>query len=113
MVHVPYRGGGPAVTDLIAGQVQVKFASTSPTIEYIRAGTLRALAVTTATRSEALPDIPAVAEFMPGYEATFWRESARRKIRPPRSSTNSIERLELFSLIPALRLVLPIWASFR
>jgi hypothetical protein len=73
MVHVPYRGGGPAATDLIAGQVQVEFASTSPTIGYIRAGTLRALAVTTATRSEALPDIPAVAEFLPGYEATFWR----------------------------------------
>jgi tripartite-type tricarboxylate transporter receptor subunit TctC len=83
MVHVPYRGGGgPATTDLIAGQVQVEFASTSPTIGYIRAGTLRALAVTTATRSEALPDIPAVAEFLPGYEATFWRGIGAPKNTP-------------------------------
>jgi tripartite-type tricarboxylate transporter receptor subunit TctC len=82
MVHVPYRGGGPAATDLIAGQVQVEFASTSPTIGYIRAGTLRALAVTTATRSEALPDIPAVAEFLPGYEATFWRGIGAPKNTP-------------------------------
>jgi tripartite-type tricarboxylate transporter receptor subunit TctC len=72
VVHVPYRGGGPAVTDLIAGQVQVMFATTVETIEYIRAGRLRALAVTTTTRSEVLPDIPAVAEFLPGYEASGW-----------------------------------------
>ena len=62
MVHVPYRGGGPAITDLIAGQVQVYFASTPASIESIRAGKLRALAVTTAARSEALPDIPTVGE---------------------------------------------------
>ena len=68
MVHVPYRGGGPAVTDLIAGQVQVYFASTVASIQYIRAGRLRALAVTAAMRSDALPDIPTVAEFVPGYE---------------------------------------------
>jgi tripartite-type tricarboxylate transporter receptor subunit TctC len=72
MVHVPYRGGGPAVTDLIAGQVQVVFPTIVESIEYIRAGRLRALAVTTATRSEALPDIPTVAEFLPGYEASGW-----------------------------------------
>jgi tripartite-type tricarboxylate transporter receptor subunit TctC len=72
MVHVPYRGGGPAVTDLIAGQVQVMFATTVESIGYIRAGRLRALAVTTATRSEELPDIPTVAEFVPGYEASGW-----------------------------------------
>jgi tripartite-type tricarboxylate transporter receptor subunit TctC len=72
MVHVPYRGGGPALTDLIAGQVQVMFATTVESIEYIRAGRLRALAVTTATRSEALRDIPTVAEFLPGYEASGW-----------------------------------------
>ena len=72
MVHVPYRGAGPALTDLIAGQVQVYFATTVASIEYIRAGRLRALAVTTATRSDALPDIPTVAEFLPGYEASFW-----------------------------------------
>jgi tripartite-type tricarboxylate transporter receptor subunit TctC len=72
MVHVPYRGGGPAATDLIAGQVQVMFATTVEAIEYIRAGRLRALAVTVATRSGALPDIPAMAEFLPGYEASGW-----------------------------------------
>jgi len=72
MVHVPYRGGGPALTDLLGGQVQVYFPTTVSSIGYIRAGRLRALAVTTATRSDALPDIPTVAEFLPGYEASFW-----------------------------------------
>jgi tripartite-type tricarboxylate transporter receptor subunit TctC len=71
-VHVPYRGAGPALVDLIGGQVQVMFASLSSSIEYVRAGKLRALAVTTATRSPVLPDIPTVAEFVPGYEASFW-----------------------------------------
>jgi tripartite-type tricarboxylate transporter receptor subunit TctC len=69
MVHVPYRGGEPALTDLIGGQVQVMFPTTTAAIEHIRAGRLRPLAVTTATRSEALPDIPTVGEFVPGYEA--------------------------------------------
>jgi tripartite-type tricarboxylate transporter receptor subunit TctC len=70
MVHVPYRGGGPALTDLLGGQVQVMFPGTTASIAYIKAGSLRALAVTTATRSEALPDIPTVGEFIPGYEAS-------------------------------------------
>jgi len=72
MVHVPYRGTAPALTDLIAGQVQVYFATTPGTTEYIMAGRLRALAVTTAIRSEALPDIPAVGDFVPGYESSAW-----------------------------------------
>jgi len=72
LVHVPYRGGGPALVDLISGQVQVLFAIMSSSIEYVRAGKLRALAVTTATRSSVLPDIPTVAEFVPGYESSFW-----------------------------------------
>jgi tripartite-type tricarboxylate transporter receptor subunit TctC len=72
MVHVPYRGGGPALNDLIGGQVQVMFPATVVSIEYIRAGRLRALAVTTAMRSEALPDLPTVGEFVPGYEASAW-----------------------------------------
>jgi tripartite-type tricarboxylate transporter receptor subunit TctC len=72
MVHVPYRGGGPAVTDLIGGQVQVMFATTVEAMEHIRASRLRALAVTTATRSEVLPDISTVAEFLPEYEASGW-----------------------------------------
>jgi tripartite-type tricarboxylate transporter receptor subunit TctC len=72
MVHVPYRSSGPALTDLLGGQVQVMFPSTVSSIGYIGAGRLRALAVTTATRSDALPDVPTMAEFLPGYEATGW-----------------------------------------
>jgi len=72
MVHVPYRGGGPAQNDVLGGQAQVLFSTPSASIAYIRAGMLRLLAVTTATRSDTLPDIPTVSEFVPGYEATFW-----------------------------------------
>jgi tripartite-type tricarboxylate transporter receptor subunit TctC len=72
MVHVPYRSAGPALTDLLGGQVQVMFPATISSIGYIRAGRLRALAVTTATRMEALPDVPTMAEFLPGYEASVW-----------------------------------------
>jgi tripartite-type tricarboxylate transporter receptor subunit TctC len=72
LVHVPYRGAGPALVDLLAGQVQVMFAFMASSIEYVRAGRLRALAVTTATRSEALPDVPSVGEFVAGYEASGW-----------------------------------------
>jgi tripartite-type tricarboxylate transporter receptor subunit TctC len=71
-LHVPYRGIAPALNDLLGGQVQVTFASMPSSIEYIRAGKLRALAVTTATHSPVLPDIPTVAEFVPGYESNFW-----------------------------------------
>jgi tripartite-type tricarboxylate transporter receptor subunit TctC len=80
--HVPYRGAGPALTDLLAGQVQVYFSPTSAAIEYIRAGKLRALAVTTAARSEALPDIATVAEFVPGYEASNWQGIGAPKATP-------------------------------
>src|SRR5262245_22499685 len=72
IVHVPYRGGGPAFNDLLGGQVQVMLPGTVASIEYIRAGRLRALGVTTATRSEALPGIPTMREFVPGYEASQW-----------------------------------------
>jgi tripartite-type tricarboxylate transporter receptor subunit TctC len=72
MVHVPYRGAAPALTDLISGQVQVTFENPMASIEFIRAGKLRALAVTTATRSEVLPDLPTVGDFVPGYEASAW-----------------------------------------
>jgi tripartite-type tricarboxylate transporter receptor subunit TctC len=71
MVHVPYRGGGPALTDLLGGQVQVYFGTTVSSIEYVRDGRLRALAVTTATRLEVLPDVPTVGEFVPGYESSI------------------------------------------
>jgi tripartite-type tricarboxylate transporter receptor subunit TctC len=70
MIHVPYRGGGPVMTDLLGGQVQVLFGTTSLTVEQVRAGKLRALAVTGATRWEGLPDIPTVADFVSSYEAT-------------------------------------------
>jgi tripartite-type tricarboxylate transporter receptor subunit TctC len=72
MLHVPYRGSAPALTDLIAGHVQVMFDAVSSSIAYIRAGQVRGLAVTTATRLEALPDLPTVSDFVPGYEASAW-----------------------------------------
>jgi tripartite-type tricarboxylate transporter receptor subunit TctC len=72
MIHVPYRGAAPAVTDLLGGQVQIYFGSLPAAIAHIRAGRLRALAVTSATRFEALPEVPTVADFVPGYEASQW-----------------------------------------
>jgi tripartite-type tricarboxylate transporter receptor subunit TctC len=72
MVHVPYRGAQPATTDLLGGQVQVFFPSVTNVIEYVKAGQVRALALTTAMRSEALPGVPAVSEYLPGYEASTW-----------------------------------------
>jgi tripartite-type tricarboxylate transporter receptor subunit TctC len=79
MIHVPYRGGGQVMTDLIAGQVQVSFMGLLVAIEHIRSGNLRALAVTTANRSDVLPGIPTVGDFVPGYEASaFWGVGAPR-----------------------------------
>jgi tripartite-type tricarboxylate transporter receptor subunit TctC len=72
MVHVPYRGAGPAVVDLLAGQVQVYFGTFAASIEQIRAGKLRALAVSTATRAPVLPDVPALSEYLPGFEASIY-----------------------------------------
>jgi tripartite-type tricarboxylate transporter receptor subunit TctC len=72
LVHVPYRGANPAITDLLAGQVQVFFSTMPACIQHIRAGSLRALAVTTLKRSDALPDVPAVGDFLTGYEASGW-----------------------------------------
>jgi len=72
MIHVPYRGSAPMVTDLLGGQVQAAFDSLPSSVEHIRAGKLRALAVTTAYRSEMLPDVPTLAEFLPGYETSSW-----------------------------------------
>jgi len=89
MAHVPYRGGAPALTDLLAGQVQVYFSPTPAAIEYIRAGKLRALAVTTAARSEALPEIPTVGEFVPGYEASSWQGIGA----PKNTSAEIVEKL--------------------
>jgi tripartite-type tricarboxylate transporter receptor subunit TctC len=72
LVHVPYRGGAPAIADLLGGQLQVMFDVMPEAIEYIRAGKLRPLAVTTATRFPAMPEMPTVSEFVPGYEASYW-----------------------------------------
>ena len=83
MVHVPYRGNAPAVTDLIAGQVQVMFADTPSSIEHVKAGKLRALAVTTAVRSEILPEMPTVSEFLPGFVASNWFGVAAPRNTPP------------------------------
>ena len=72
LVHVPYRGAGPALVDLLGGQVQLVFSTVPAAIEYIKGGRLRPLAVTTATRSEALPDVPTVGDFLPGFESSQW-----------------------------------------
>ena len=72
IVHVPYRGGTPALSDLIGGQVQLLFGVTVSSIEFIRAGKVRALAVTSTARSEVLPDVPSLNEFLPGFEAMSW-----------------------------------------
>jgi tripartite-type tricarboxylate transporter receptor subunit TctC len=72
MLHVPYRGAGPALTDLLGGQVQALFSTLISSIQYIKDGKLRPLAVTAATRAEVLPDIPTMGEFVPGYEASSW-----------------------------------------
>jgi tripartite-type tricarboxylate transporter receptor subunit TctC len=83
MVHVPYRGGAPALGDLIAGQVQVMFIGPVGSMQYVRDGTLRVLAVTTATRAEALPDIPTVGDFVPGFEASSWFGIGAPRNTPP------------------------------
>ena len=82
-MHVPYRGAGPALVDLLAGQVQIMFDTVSGSIGHITAGKLRALAVTTAARSEALPDIPTVGDFVPGYEASTFHGMGAPRNTPP------------------------------
>jgi tripartite-type tricarboxylate transporter receptor subunit TctC len=82
MIHVPYRGAGPATADLLGGQVQVVFSGPPAVIDHIRAGRLRALAVTTAARLEALPDVPTMSEFVPGYEVSHWYAAASRENTP-------------------------------
>ena len=83
MLHVPYRGAAPALADLVSGQVDISFAGIAGSVEFVRAGTLRALAVSTKTRSDSLPDVPTVAEFVPGYESNDWFGMAAPKNIPP------------------------------
>jgi tripartite-type tricarboxylate transporter receptor subunit TctC len=83
MEHVPYRGAAPALTDLLAGQVQIMFDNMTSSVEHVRTGKLRGLAVTTAARSEALPDLPIVADFVPGYEASGIYGIGMPKDTPP------------------------------
>jgi tripartite-type tricarboxylate transporter receptor subunit TctC len=82
LIHVPYRGNGPALADLLGGQVEVLFPSLPSSIEYIKAGKLRGLAVTSAKRSEALPDLPTIGEFVQGYEMSAWFGAAAPKATP-------------------------------
>ena len=83
LVHVPYRGGEPAVIDLLSGQVQVFFGTVSVSIDHIRSGKLRALGVTTSTRMDVLPDVPPMSDFVPGYEANGWEGIVAPKDLPP------------------------------
>ena len=83
LIHVPYRGQGPAMTDLLGGQLQVIFATTPGTTEYVRTGRLRALGVTTAARTEALPEVPPIGDFVPGYEMSQWYGVAAPRATPP------------------------------
>jgi tripartite-type tricarboxylate transporter receptor subunit TctC len=82
LVHVPYRGAGPAMVDLMGGQVQVMFNTMSASLQHVKAGKLRAIGVATKTRQAALPDVPTMAEFVPGYEASFWTGIAAPKGTP-------------------------------
>jgi tripartite-type tricarboxylate transporter receptor subunit TctC len=91
LVHVPYRGASLALTDLLSGQVQVYFTPIAAAVEYIRSGKLRALAVTTTIRAEALPDIPTVGDFIPGYEASIWQGLGA----PRRTPAEIIDRLNI------------------
>ena len=90
-VHVPYRGAAPALTDLLSGQVQLLFEALPPSIEHVKAGTLRGLAVTTAARSPALPDVPTVGEFVPGFEASGWNGI----LAPKHTPIDIIEKLNV------------------
>src|SRR3954470_9275193 len=99
MVHVPYRGQGPALSDLLGGQVQVFFATAPGTSDYISTGKLRALAVTTAARAELLPELPTVGDFLPGYETTQWYGMGA----PAKTPTEIVSKLnrEINAAIPA------------
>jgi tripartite-type tricarboxylate transporter receptor subunit TctC len=103
MIHVPYRGSTPGLTDLLGGQVQVMFDVIAASIGHIRAGRLRALAVTTATRSDVLPDVPTVGEFVPGYEASAWTGLGAPKGTPAEIITTLNREVNAALADPTLR----------
>src|SRR5436190_24362874 len=103
MVHVPYRGNAPALTDLISGQVQMMFADMPSSIAHVKAGKLRALAVTTAARSEILPELPTVSEFLPGFEASNWFGVAAAKSTPPEIIDKLNKEINIALAEPAMK----------
>jgi tripartite-type tricarboxylate transporter receptor subunit TctC len=103
MKHVPYRGAGPATTDLIGGQVDVLFDNMPSIISHIRAGTVRALGVTSAQRSPAMPDVPTVAETVPGYEASAWFGAAAPKGTPPAAIARINQEINAALADPTMR----------
>jgi tripartite-type tricarboxylate transporter receptor subunit TctC len=108
MLHVPYRGSAPMVTDLLSGHVQASFDNlASSSLEYIKQGKLRPLAVTSTSRSEKLPDVPALHELLPGFEASAWEELASGEEHPARSSASSTRKSMLRFLTPKLERDLP------
>jgi tripartite-type tricarboxylate transporter receptor subunit TctC len=111
LLHVPYRGAGPALVDLLGGQVQVMFASMSSSIEYVRAGQLRALAVTGAMPSQALPGIPTVTEFVPGYEASFWTGIGAPKNTPSEIVDKLNKEINGGLADPKVRARLAVWGG--
>jgi tripartite-type tricarboxylate transporter receptor subunit TctC len=105
LVHVPYRGG--YVPDLLSGQVQVVFGTVSTSIQYIRSGMLRALAVTTAARSDVLPDVPTLAEFVPGYEASQWYGVGAPKDTPAEVIEKLNNEIKTIAADPTIKAGLP------
>jgi tripartite-type tricarboxylate transporter receptor subunit TctC len=103
MTHIPYRGGGPAATNLLGGQVDVFFAPVSTVMQYIKADKLRALAVTSTTRFQELPDVPTVSDFVSGYEASYWIGLGAPKKTPRKSSRGSTRKLTQLSRRPTCR----------
>ena len=113
MTHVPYRGAAPALTDLLGGHVQVLFVGATPVIDHIRAARLRALAVTTATRLELLPDIPPMADFVPGYEASQWFGAGMRKDTPAEIVDKLNKQINTTLSEPTMRVRLTTWPQRR
>jgi tripartite-type tricarboxylate transporter receptor subunit TctC len=111
LVHVPYRGAGPATVDLMGGQVQVMFNTMSASLQYVRAGKLRALGVATKTRQRALPDLPTVAEFVPGFEASFWTGIAGPKGIPPEIVDKINKAVNASLADPAVKARLAEWGA--